>query len=193
MVEPFRGSRPTEQLVENLGQIYGTERIHTGGGLSRNTFQNFNLTFLESDPDFRDFIYEQMPKPVLKSSSYKNQKKASASLRTGTMSKFITVKLMIMFFQSSPQFGKFNHYGCWCFPDGTNDLSNYISGFGEPVDEIDKTCKRMSQCYKCAQMKYGKKECPMHTTYNYQGLEDDATGQRYIKCRNFEYFYCSRT
>lgn len=182
-------SRITEQLVDELGlgRLSSSNRIHNGP-LAKNTFQNFNLTFLESDPDFRefrrDFIREQMPKPVLKSSSYKTEqeKKASASLRTSTMSKFITVKLMIMFFQSSPEFGKFNHYGCWCFPDGTNDLSAYNSGYGDPVDEIDKTCKRMSQCYKCAQMKYGKHVCPMNTPYNYQGLEDDVTGQRYIKC-----------
>ena len=117
------------------------------------------------------------------SSNSSKRKQPEPTLRSGTMSKFLTVKLMIMFFQSSPQFGKYNHYGCWCFPDGTNDLGSYNSGYGEPVDEIDKTCKRMSQCYKCAQMRYGKSECPSNTTYNYQGLQDDATGLRYIKCR----------
>ena len=42
---------------------------------------------------------------------------------------------MIMFFQKTPVFGKFSFYGCWCFPDGASDI---LSGYGEPVDNIDK-------------------------------------------------------
>ena len=47
----------------------------------------------------------------------------------------MTLKQMIMFFQKTPVFGKFSFYGCWCFPDGASDI---LSGYGEPVDNIDK-------------------------------------------------------
>ena len=55
----------------------------------------------------------------------------------------MTLKQMIMFFQKTPVFGKFSFYGCWCFPDGASDI---LSGYGEPVDNIDK--ERIQNYYK---------------------------------------------
>ena len=55
------------------------------------------------------------------------------------LKKFFTVKHMIMYFQKTPLFGKFAFYGCWCFPDGPEDIDK---GYGEPVDEIDRNCKK---------------------------------------------------
>ena len=31
-------------------------------------------------------------------------------------------------------------------------------------------------------MRYGKSECPSNTKYQFQGLEDQVTGQRYVEC-----------
>lgn len=159
-------------------------RIHEDVPL--NSFQNFNLTLLENDPDFFEFIRASLPRPQLKSffGDLNNFPTAKPSTHAGgsraaTARKFFTVKQMIMFFQKTPMFGKFSYYGCWCFPDGANDIS---SGYGEPVDDIDKTCKRMNQCYKCASMQFGKNECPSNTEYLFQGLEDAVTGQRYVDC-----------
>jgi len=155
-----------------------------------NSFQNFNLTFLvENDSDFNNFIKSTLPRPQLKSSAFEANFPGSSAKADATAKKFLTLKQMIMFFQNTPTFGKFSYYGCWCFPDGANDIT---SGYGEPVDDIDKTCKRMNQCYKCAQMRYGKKECPINTEYTFKGLEDPVTGRRYVDCLDEE-GTCSRS
>ncbi|CAG5088438.1 Oidioi.mRNA.OKI2018_I69.PAR.g11842.t1.cds [Oikopleura dioica] len=86
---------------------------------------------------------------------------------------------MVMYLQETPQFGKHAYYGCWCFPEGPDEPLN---GYGEPVDDIDKTCKRLSQCYKCASMKYGKDKCPSNTHYEFTGIYDSTTGKKTIEC-----------
>jgi hypothetical protein len=86
---------------------------------------------------------------------------------------------MIMYLQEMPSFGKHAYYGCWCFPEGPDEPLN---GYGEPVDDIDKTCKRLSQCYKCASMKYGKENCPSNTHYEFTGIYDEATRMKTIEC-----------
>lgn len=76
-----------------------------------------------------------------------------------------------------PVFSKYCFYGCWCMPSGGADINRV---WGQPVDEIDATCRDMqlrvklinlyrensfySQniyidlkklCYKCAKLDYG--------------------------------------
>merc|ERR1711881_708233 len=46
--------------------------------------------------------------------------------------------------------------GCWCLPD--TDHADFTPRFGKPVDEIDMSCKKMSQCYDRAKMDHGE-EC----------------------------------
>ena len=41
---------------------------------------------------------------------------------------------MVMFLQNEPDFDKFFKYGCWCFPEGDQ---NVIGGYGEPQDDVD--------------------------------------------------------
>ena len=41
---------------------------------------------------------------------------------------------MVMFLQNEPDFDKFFKYGCWCFPEGDQ---NVIGGYGEPQDNVD--------------------------------------------------------
>lgn len=38
-------------------------------------------------------------------------------------------------------------YGCWCFPRG-----QLIQGYGQPVDEIDATCRNHQLCLNCIGM-----------------------------------------
>ena len=46
--------------------------------------------------------------------------------------KFKMLKLMVMYLQQIPLFGKFCFYGCYCFP---NLGSDFTVGKGKPVDE----------------------------------------------------------
>ena len=50
--------------------------------------------------------------------------------------KFRQLKLMVIFLQKEPGFGKYCYYGCYCLPEGAHDLSG--GGYGEPVDRIDR-------------------------------------------------------
>ena len=51
---------------------------------------------------------------------------------------------------------KYLYYGCYCFPDGDQKL---FSGFGDPIDEVDKVCRRFQTCYRCVGVDYGQEEC----------------------------------
>lgn len=151
-----------------------------------NSFQGFNYSMLDKDPHYIEFLTSQIP--VHLKSGQKTSKRHQAAIRA-TARKFFQINQMIMYFQQTPVFGKFGYYGCWCFPDGAKDLQ---SGFGEPVDDIDRTCKRLSQCYRCSMMKHGRDLCPVTTEYVFQGLEDEVTGRRYVNCLD-EDSSCSRS
>jgi len=45
----------------------------------------------------------------------------------------------------------FLNYGCYCWPDG----EERISGFGDPVDDLDRECFDLYQCYKCVSKQPG--------------------------------------
>lgn len=59
--------------------------------------------------------------------------------------KFKHVVSLILYLQKIPILGKFIYYGCYCFVDAQYNLA---AGSGEPVDEVDKSCKRFNDCYK---------------------------------------------
>jgi len=102
--------------------------------------------------------------------------------------KFRQLKLMVIFLQKEPGFGKFCYYGCYCLPEGAHDLSG--GGYGEPVDRIDRTCKQFNQCYSCAKLGNGQlegtsEECiGEYTKYRFKMIEDEETGEKSIMCRN---------
>jgi len=134
----LEGERSLRRINEKLGRT----------GLRTNTFQGFNYSVLENDNDFNDFVHSLIP-VQLKSATFggfpstfptnnnnngeKHNKKNGG--KAASARKFFTVKQMIMYFQKTPLFGKFGYYGCWCFPDGPDDMS---AGYGEPVDDIDR-------------------------------------------------------
>lgn len=140
-------------------------------------FPGFDFAQLMQNQEFQDFVRLLEPPVQLKSSSVKSQ--PSSGDRVTNTRKFLTVNQMIMYLQEMPSFGKHAYYGCWCFPEGPDEPLN---GYGEPVDDIDKTCKRLSQCYKCASMKYGKENCPSNTHYEFTGIYDEATRMKTIEC-----------
>ena len=44
-----------------------------------------------------------------------------------------------------PVFSKYCFYGCWCLPYGAEAMGRTA---GDPVDEIDATCRAKQLCYK---------------------------------------------
>lgn len=181
-------SNETGQLLEGERSLRRISDKLQRNGFPINTFQGFNYSILESDTDFNEFVHSLIPLQQksasfgnlnnFPSSGEKSKAKGSSNAR-----KFFTVKQMIMYFQKTPLFGKFGYYGCWCFPDGPHDMS---AGYGVPVDGIDRTCKKLNQCYRCASMKFGKSECPANADYQFQGIEDAITGRRYVDCLDAE-------
>lgn len=93
--------------------------------------------------------------------------------------KFVQMKQMISFMLGNnrwQEFDKFCGYGCWCFPDGSNDI---MLGKGPQLDEIDRTCYHLRQCYKCLEME----NCDYKdTSYTFEANEDPITGQRNLVC-----------
>ena len=49
-----------------------------------------------------------------------------------------------MALQKRKQIGKYCFYGCWCLPTGAG-----LIPYGEPVDNIDNSCKEYTKCYNC--------------------------------------------
>lgn len=76
---------------------------------------------------------------------------------------------------------KYLYYGCYCFPDGHTKL---FSGYGEPIDEVDKVCKSFQTCYRCVGLDYGQEECINSRGYAFQGLEDDLVGKKELECKD---------
>ena len=157
----FGGPEPTNghgHMTSSSQWDNGSETVRMRNGFPINTFQNFNISLFENDPEFYDFVRSVIPRPqawlqklILFSDWLTNKKQfwnlwklksgfnsnfpGSDSKSKPAIRKYMTLKQMIMFFQKTPVFGKFSFYGCWCFPDGASDI---LSGYGEPVDNIDK-------------------------------------------------------
>jgi hypothetical protein len=61
--------------------------------------------------------------------------------------KFRNLKILVLYLQKEKQFGRYCYYGCHCLPEGSHNLAR--GGYGIAKDEIDQSCKRFGQCYKC--------------------------------------------
>merc|ERR1712176_374053 len=103
--------------------------------------------------------------------------------------KFRQLKLMVIFLQKEPGFGKFCYYGCYCLPEGAHDLSG--GGYGEPVDGVDRSCKNFNQCYECA--KLGNTEAGIEpaptcdgevTKYRFKLIHNMDDDSKSIECMN---------
>ena len=90
------------------------------------------------------------------------------------------MKIVILFMQKNKFLGKYCFYGCWCFPRGSGNNG----GFGQPVDNIDKSCREYSTCYNCIyNQNIGSQRCPENTADRYQiGGFVDRFGQVQIFC-----------
>ena len=96
------------------------------------------------------------------------------------LDKFTKLMQMIMYLQFEPVFSKYCFYGCWCMPAGGADITKT---WGQPVDEIDASCRDMQMCYKCAKLDYGA-TCKETNGYKFKGYVN-ANGDRAIRCSKF--------
>merc|ERR1719219_755503 len=80
----------------------------------------------------------------------------------------------------NPQFDARKHlnYGCQCVFDGDRPMSD--PGFGDPVDELDVTCKSYKDCLKCARMQHGEGCIGEFVKYNFRF----GKGLTNFVCRN---------
>ena len=62
------------------------------------------------------------------------------------MMRYMQLKYSILFLQQYRYLGKYCFYGCWCLPNGVGDIG---AGQGQPVDNIDRSCREYSTCYQC--------------------------------------------
>jgi len=98
------------------------------------------------------------------------------------MMKYLQLKFVILFQQKNKFVGKYCFYGCWCFPQAA--MFQY-QGFGQPVDNIDRSCREYTTCFNCVynQQLLGQRcnEWDM-THYNIQGSQDPNTGKITLFC-----------
>jgi len=80
------------------------------------------------------------------------------------------LKMLVLWLQPEHRFARYCYYGCWCLPD--DDHAEFTPAYGKPVDEIDASCKKMSQCYQCAKMDHGEECNPTETGYKYELHQD---------------------
>jgi len=108
--------------------------------------------------------------------------------------KFRKLKILTLWLQGESAFGKYCYYGCYCLPDAehhthmTGDEDQHANvehqiGYGKPVDNIDKSCFELKQCYRCLLDKHGKDCKGSEKGYDAE-LNKDANGKRFIKCGN---------
>lgn len=90
-----------------------------------------------------------------------------------TLQRFAELVDMIMYLQQVPFFGQYWYYGCWCAPEGF--LKTVGNGYGKPVDQIDRSCKAMSECYECAQMDHGSECSTTNVNYRWRGTQEAST------------------
>lgn len=86
---------------------------------------------------------------------------------------------MSMFIQKKPAknfIRQFKRYGCHCWPKGRTVLG----GQGKPVDEIDRTCKRLFNCHRCLQINTANECNPNEFQYRVRGK--DTNGTRIVHC-----------
>lgn len=77
-------------------------------------------------------------------------------------------------------------YGCWCWVNGKIDGKTLTQGTGKPVDEIDSACKRLFQCYQCANSDFGETCDYVSTRYDKSQEIDTITGEKSITCNEDE-------
>lgn len=124
-----------------------------------------------------------LPEVLLKSA----QSEKHSGIRVRNMGRIMK---MSMFIQKQPAknfIRQFKKYGCHCWPKGRTILG----GQGRPVDDVDKTCKKLFNCHRCQVINSQNKCNPNEFTYKVRGL--DTNGQRVVHCDGNKPGSCQRS
>ena len=70
----------------------------------------------------------------------------STSDRANFLRRLKQLKALILHLQPAHHFARYCFYGCWCLPDAAHTVAG--NGMGQPVDEVDASCKRQASCLK---------------------------------------------
>lgn len=98
--------------------------------------------------------------------------------------KYLQLKYLTLYLQKNKFMGKFCFYGCWCFPRAAGAQ---WSGYGVPVDNIDKSCREFTTCYNCIfnQQLIGQRCNESNPVrYNIGGSQNAETGEITIFCKD---------
>ena len=85
------------------------------------------------------------------------------------MMRYMQLKYSVLYLQKYRYLGKYCFYGCWCLPNGVGDIG---SGQGQPVDNIDRSCREYATCYQCMYNQQVGGECSddeQETRYEIKG------------------------
>jgi hypothetical protein len=89
------------------------------------------------------------------------------------------LKMLVLWLQPEHRFARYCYYGCWCLPDA--DHADFTPRYGKPVDEVDQSCKRMSQCYDCAKYDHGEDCESSDTGYKFELHKDNSDPNNHWK------------
>ena len=127
-----------------------------------------------------DAFVQDNPKNQIAQNARSGRSMASGGLTDqdkAYMMKYLQLKFVILYQQTNKFVGKYCFYGCWCFPQAA--MFEW-QGYGQPVDNIDQSCKEYTTCFNCVynQKLLGQRcnEWDM-THYNVQGVQDPNTGK----------------
>lgn len=154
-------------ITMSTKQQFGRERVYNVKEFFENeSFKNATIGNL----DYADFGTAK--KEALEFDDFAGQ---------NTLEKYELLKFMMLYLQPAEfqDWNRFSGYGCWCFQSFDTD---FWRGQGLPKDEIDKTCRKLSMCYHCIRNDYPAGMCNPGTRYNFIGLEDSVTDDRFIQC-----------
>jgi hypothetical protein len=164
------------KLVALASSFFATAVFGFGNGDgTRYSLKNPDFTYWNDTND--DILTEFKTLMTIAEHRSKMQGEYGSTLRT--LQRFAELVDMIMYMQRVPFFGQYWYYGCWCAPEGF--LKTVGSGYGKPVDAIDRSCRDMSECYECTQMDFGEDCTTAEVNYRWHG-ELDEDGNKVIFC-----------
>lgn len=95
------------------------------------------------------------------------------------------LKSLVLHLQPEHRFARYCFYGCWCLPDAGHKI--HSPGYGTPMDPVDASCKRQSQCYDCAKLDHPGRDCVADKiqykyTLNYDAADPTNHWKKSITC-----------
>lgn len=151
----------------------------------KNSMQGFEIVIPQNYQAIFDAFINDNPKNQIAQNARSGRSMASGGLTDqdkAFMMKYLQLKFVILYQQTNKFVGKYCFYGCWCFPQAA--MFEW-QGYGQPVDNIDQSCKEYTTCFNCVynQKLLGQRcnEWDM-THYNVQGVQDPNTGRVNLFC-----------